>query len=277
LEVPPGSRPAGERPPIIRPVVEPDAVVPVERAGGAPAPAPAAARAPGEAPLVELRNVAVSYTAPDGSRLEVAKDLSVTLRRGEMAYLIGPTGSGKSTLLKLLYMDVRPEFGTVRVGPYHSDRVTPRDIPFLRRSLGVVFQDFQLLPDRSAFENVAFALYATGRSGREVKERTLHALARVGLSHRARARPHELSGGEQQRACIARALVNDPVLLLADEPTGNLDPRVADEIQKLLVRLNRQGTALLMATHDYRVVKAFPARTLALVKGRLMEVDPQSL
>jgi cell division transport system ATP-binding protein len=230
-----------------------------------------------EGPLVELRNVAVSYPGPDGARIPVASDLSLTLAKGEMAYLIGPTGSGKSTLLKLLYRDVRPDFGLVRVGHYASDRMTEKEVPFLRRSLGVVFQDFQLLPDRSAFENVAFALYATGKRGRAVKERVMEALTRVGLGHRAHAKPHELSGGEQQRACIARAIVNEPLLLLADEPTGNLDPRVADEIQKLLVKLSRQGMALLMATHDYRLVKAFPARTLALVKGRVVEVDPETL
>ncbi len=233
--------------------------------------------APRARPLVELKNVAVGYDDPSGARIDVASDLNLTLARGEMAYLIGPTGSGKSTLLKLLYMDVEPEHGLVRVGPYQSDATRPRDVPFLRRMLGVVFQDFQLLPDRSAYENVAFALYATGKRGKEVKERALQALAQVGLSHRAKARPTELSGGEQQRACIARALVNDPLLLLADEPTGNLDPRVADEIQRLLVKVHRQGMALLMATHDYRLVKAFPARTLALVRGRLVEVDPESL
>lgn len=237
----------------------------------------AVGRTPRERPLVELRNVAVGYDDPSGHRVEVASDLNLTLRRGEMAYLIGPTGSGKSTLLKLLYMDVQPEYGLVRVGPYQSDAVKARDVPYLRRMLGVVFQDFQLLPDRSAYENVAFALYATGKRGKEVKERALAALAQVGLSHRAKARPREMSGGEQQRACIARALVNDPLLLLADEPTGNLDPRVADEIQRLLVKVHRQGMALLMATHDYRLVKAFPARTLALVRGRLVEVDPETL
>ena len=233
--------------------------------------------APRERPLVELRNVSAGYADPSGHRVEVASDLTLSLQKGEMAYLIGPTGSGKSTLLKLLYMDVRPEAGLVRVGPYASDTATDRDVPHLRRMLGVVFQDFQLLPDRSAYENVAFALHATGVRRREVKGRALKALAAVGLTHRAKARPHELSGGEQQRACIARALVNDPLVMLADEPTGNLDPRVADEIQRLLVRLHRQGMALLMATHDYRLVKAFPARTLALVRGRLVEVDPESL
>ncbi len=239
---------------------------------------PTAAAPPSrERPLIEIRNAAVSYRDPSGARVEVAQDLNLTLARGEMAYLIGPTGSGKSSLLKLLYMDVQPEYGVVRVGPYQSDATRPSDIPFLRRMLGVVFQDFQLLPDRSAYENVAFALHATGHTGKEVRQRAMQALSQVGISHRAQARPSEMSGGEQQRACVARAIVNDPMLLLADEPTGNLDPRVADEIQKLLIKLNRQGMALLMATHDYRLVRAFPARTLALVKGRLVEVDPDSL
>ena len=240
-----------------------------------PEPAPIGPR--GSRPLVEIRNVAVGYTDPSGDRIEVASDLNLTLQRGEMAYLIGPTGSGKSTLLKLLYMDVKPEYGVVRVDRFQSDVTKSSDIPYLRRMLGVVFQDFQLLPDRSALDNVAFALYATGKRGKEVRQKALQALSRVGLGHRAKARPSEMSGGEQQRACIARALVNDPLLLLADEPTGNLDPRVADEIQKLLVKVHRQGMSLLMATHDYRLVKAFPARTLALVRGRLIEVDPETL
>ncbi len=230
-----------------------------------------------EGTLVELRNVSVSYPGHSGERLKVAGDLSLELAKGEMAYLIGPTGSGKSSLLKLLYMDLMPDFGVVRVGNYQSDRISPKEIPYLRRSLGVVFQDFQLLPDRSAFENIAFALYATGKRGKVVKDRVMQALARVGLSHKAYSKPHEMSGGEQQRACIARAIVNEPLLLLADEPTGNLDPRVADEIQKLLIKLHKEGMAVLMATHDYRIVKQFPARTLALVKGRLVEVDPATL
>ncbi|MEM0963592.1 MAG: ATP-binding cassette domain-containing protein, partial [Bacteroidota bacterium] len=146
-------------------------------------------------PLVELQNVAAGYTDPTGARVDVAADLNLTLDRGEMAYLIGPTGSGKSTLLKLLYMDVKPEYGLVRVGPYQSDTTKERDIPHLRRMLGVVFQDFKLLPDRSAYDNVAFALHATGVRGKEVRRRALQALAEVGLSHRAKARPSEMSGG----------------------------------------------------------------------------------
>ncbi len=205
------------------------------------------------------------------------EDLSLQIRRGEMVYLVGPTGSGKTTLFRLLYMDLMPDRGVVRVGEYRSDTIQPREIPYLRRSLGIVFQDFQLLPDRNAFENVAFALYATGKRGSMVKSRVLQALARVGLSHKRKRYPHELSGGEQQRVVIARAIVNDPWILLADEPTGNLDPGVADEIQKLLLGLHRQGMTVFMATHDYRLVRKFPARTLAFLGGKLVEVDPLTL
>ena len=227
--------------------------------------------------MIDLKNVTASYALPDGGRRVVLDDLSLSLQRGEMAYLIGPTGSGKSTLLRLLYMETLPDKGVVRVGEYRSDTITPDQIPYLRRSLGVVFQDFQLLPDRNVFENVAFALYATGRRGAGVKGKVLKLLARVGLTHKQRRHPHELSGGEQQRVVIARAIANDPWILLADEPTGNLDPHVADEIQRLLMSLHQQGMTLLMATHDYRLVKDFPARTLALMNGQVVDVDPATL
>ncbi len=194
-----------------------------------------------------------------------------------MVYLVGPTGSGKTSLLRLLYMDLLPVLGTVRVGDYRSDKIQPKETPFLRRSLGVVFQDFKLLPDRNVFENVAFSMYVTGKGGRVVKNKVLNVLSRVGLSHKRQRFPHELSGGEQQRVVIARAIINEPWILLADEPTGNLDPAVADEIQKLLVSLHRQGMTVLMATHDYRLVRKFPARTLAFLKGKLVDVDPMTL
>ncbi|RMF65552.1 MAG: ATP-binding cassette domain-containing protein [Bacteroidetes bacterium] len=227
--------------------------------------------------MIELHNVTVSHPLPGGGRRVVFEDLSLQIRRGEMVYLVGSTGSGKTTLFRLLYMDLMPDRGVVRVGEYRSDTIQPREIPYLRRSLGIVFQDFQLLPDRNAFENVAFALYATGKRGSMVKSRVLQALARVGLSHKRKRYPHELSGGEQQRVVIARAIVNDPWILLADEPTGNLDPGVADEIQKLLLGLHRQGMTVFMATHDYRLVRKFPARTLAFLGGKLVEVDPLTL
>ena len=227
--------------------------------------------------MIHLSNVTLSYELSGGRRRTVIEDLSLSVAQGEMVYLVGGTGSGKTTLLRLVYMDVLPDKGVARVGDYRTDAIRPGDIPYLRRSIGVVFQDFQLLPDRDVFENVAFSLYVTGRSGSLVKNRVMQVLTRVGLSHKRKRYPHELSGGEQQRVVIARALVNEPWILLADEPTGNLDPAVADDILRLIVSLHRQGMTVLMATHDYRLVRQFPARTLSLQGGRLTEVDPQTL
>lgn len=227
--------------------------------------------------MIDFENVSVSFSLPNGERRPVLEDVSFHLDRSDKAYLVGPTGSGKSTILRLLYMDLFPTVGRVRIGNYRSDEIQKEEIPYLRRSIGVVFQDFQLLPDRTAYENVAFALYATGKSRSEVKNRVTKALGRVGLSHKRRSYPHELSGGEQQRVVIARAIANDPRVLLADEPTGNLDPVVADEIQELLMGLHRQGMTLFVATHDHRLVKSFPARTLALMNGQVVEIDPETL
>lgn len=227
--------------------------------------------------MINLQNVTTAFPIPGNERRVVLKDMSVQIGRGELAYLVGPSGSGKSTLLRLMYMDQFPEKGVVQVAGFRSDQIEKHEIPLLRRAVGVVFQDFQLLPDRTVFDNVAFALYATGKKRREIKGRVLNLLTHVGLSHKHFAFPHELSGGEQQRVCIARAIANEPHVLLADEPTGNLDPHVANEIQKLLIGLHRAGMTVFMATHDYRLVKKFPARTLALSKGQLVEVSPEML
>lgn len=227
--------------------------------------------------MIELRNVSKSYSLAGERKQQVLRNVSLMIQRGSMAYLVGPTGCGKSTLLQMLYMDEYPDEGVVQVGEYRSDQVSAKEIPYLRRSLGVVFQDFQLLPDRNVYENVAFALYATGVRRKKVKKRVLQALSRVGLTHQRSQLPHELSGGEQQRVCIARAIVKEPWVLLADEPTGNLDPTVAEEIQQLLVELHHQGMTLLMATHDYQLVKKYPAQTMAFMKNTLMEVSPETL
>lgn len=227
--------------------------------------------------MIQLSNVSLSYPLPDGRRRPVIEQLDLKIRQGERVFLVGPTGSGKTTLLRMLYMDVPPESGAARIGNYRTDQITDKEVPYLRRSLGVVFQDYQLLPDRNVYENVAFALYVTGKSGAAVKARVMQVLSRVGLSHKQKRYPHELSGGEQQRVSIARAIANEPWILLADEPTGNLDPGVADEIMKLVISLHRQGMTVLMATHDYRLVKKFPTRTLAFLNGRLVEVDPETL
>lgn len=227
--------------------------------------------------MIELRDVTISYPLPEGKRRTVVEQLSLRIRRGERAYLIGPTGSGKSSILRLLYMDLLPDYGVVQVGDYRSDNIEEHEIPYLRRSIGVVFQDFQLLPDRNVYDNVAFALYATGKSGSAVKNRVLQVLSRVGLTHKRRRYPHELSGGEQQRVVVARAIANEPWILLADEPTGNLDPGVSDQIVNLLLGLHRQGMTLLMATHDYRLVREYPARTLAIMNDQVVEVDPETI
>lgn len=227
--------------------------------------------------MIDFENVSVSFPLPNGKQRSVLEDVSFHLGRSEKAYLVGPTGSGKSTILRLLYMDLFPDSGVVQIGEYQSNHVEEDEIPYLRRSLGVVFQDFQLLPDRNAYENVAFALYATGTSRSEVKGRVTKALGRVGLSHKRHNYPHELSGGEQQRVVVARAIANDPWVLLADEPTGNLDPAVADEIHELLLDLHLQGMTLFVATHDHRLVKSYPARTLALMNGQVVEIDPETL
>jgi cell division transport system ATP-binding protein len=227
--------------------------------------------------MIDLNDVSVSFRLPNGRHRTVLEDVSFHLDRSEMAYLVGPTGSGKSTILRLLYMDLFPDEGVAQIGSHRSDLIDEDDIPYLRRSIGVVFQDFQLLPDRSAYENVAFALYATGEKRAQVKSKVLKSLTRVGLSHKRNSYPHELSGGEQQRVVIARAIANDPWVLLADEPTGNLDPVVADEIQELLVSLHKQGMTLLTATHDYRLVKSYPAPTYALMNGQVVEIDPDTL
>ena len=218
--------------------------------------------------MIELRKVTVSF---DGQIVMDKVDFS--MKSGEFIYLVGQTGAGKSSLLRLLYMDLQPESGLVRVAGFDSAKIKNREIPFLRRRLGVVFQDFKLLEDRDVYENVAFALYATNTKRSEMKKRVLLALADVGLSHKRLQMPHELSGGEQQRVVIARAIVNSPPLLLADEPTGNLDPASSNEIMELLQKINMRGTAVLMATHNYELVKKFPARIIQLKDGKIVDVE----
>ena len=218
--------------------------------------------------MIELYNVVVSF---DGSR--VLDSVSFSLKNSEFVYLVGQTGAGKSSLLRLMYFDLKPSSGRVKVAGYDSATVKNREIPFLRRRIGVVFQDFKLLEDRNVYDNVAFALYVTNARRGEVKKKVLHALADVGLSHKRNQMPHELSGGEQQRVVMARALINEPAILLADEPTGNLDPTSSAEIMELLTKINMRGTAVLMATHNYDLVRQYPARIVQLKDGKLMDVE----
>ena len=217
--------------------------------------------------VVSLNSVTAAYPGKS-----ILSDISFTLQKGEFVYLVGSTGSGKSTLLKLLYGDMNPIKGDIKVGSYDLSSLQRKQIPFLRRQLGIVFQDFQLLPDRSISENIRFVMRATGwKDASKIKQKIGDLLIEVGLSSRADAFPHQLSGGEQQRIAIARALVNDPWVLLADEPTGNLDPVASRTFMEILFRIHLGGTAILMATHDYQLIQEYPARTLELTDGKLKD------
>lgn len=218
--------------------------------------------------VIELNNVSVSY-----GRNEVLNSVDFQLETGEFCYVIGKTGAGKSSFLKLLYRDLIPDRGIVHVAGFEVNRLSDKEVPFLRRRLGVVFQDFQLLHDRNVFENIAFALQVTGKSKSFIKSRVLEVLGLVGLSHRRNGMPDDLSGGEKQRVVIARALANEPRLLLADEPTGNLDPEVSSSIIKLLQQINNRGMGVLMVTHDFDMIRKFPARTVRIAEGKLEELS----
>lgn len=199
------------------------------------------------------------------------KNVAFHLRKGEFVFLTGHSGSGKSTILKLIQMQERPSAGEVRVSGYSSNRIRRSEIPILRRKLGVVFQDFRLLRDRTAEENVAFALQVTGAKSSSISPRVARLLAQVGLAHKARAMPDELSGGERQRVAVARALANDPLVLLADEPTGNLDEWSARGVFDLFREINALGMSVLMATHDLDLVRAHPnCRVIELNEGEVV-------
>lgn len=200
----------------------------------------------------------------------VLSDVSFAVARGEFVFLTGPSGAGKSTILRLIYMDELPSRGDVSVGGVQAAGVTRTAVAQLRRKLGIVFQDFGLLEDRTAEENVAFALEVTGTPRAQIHPRVSRALARVGLAGKGACQPRELSGGEQQRVAIARALVNDPFVLVADEPTGNLDERASRGIYQLLSDINAAGTAIIMATHDLELVRRSGRRTIEMDRGRVV-------
>ena len=216
--------------------------------------------------MIDFYNVSHQYSRGAG-----VYDVNFSVQRGEFVCVVGASGAGKSTILKLIYMDEQPTSGKVVVDDFDSSMIERNDIPYLRRRVGMIFQDFQLLNDRNVFENVALALEVMNVRKREIKKRVLQALNSVGLGHRAQYHPLELSGGEQQRVSIARAVIKDPVVLLADEPTGNLDPAVAKEILNLLQRIHQRGTAVVMATHNYGLIEGLPYRRIRLDHGRMVE------
>ncbi|HXF56178.1 MAG TPA: cell division ATP-binding protein FtsE [Actinomycetota bacterium] len=197
-------------------------------------------------------------------------DVSVEIGKGEFVFVVGPSGSGKSTLIRLLLKEEEPTRGDIYVAGKHLGRLSPWKVPYLRRNIGTVFQDFKLLPDKTVFENVAFALEVIGKPRHVINQRVPEILELVGLGSKLHNYPDELSGGEQQRVSIARAFVNRPLILLADEPTGNLDPATSVEIMKLLDRINRTGTTVIMATHDNAIVDAMRRRVVELDQGRVV-------
>jgi cell division transport system ATP-binding protein len=198
------------------------------------------------------------------------QDINLRVEKGEFVFLTGPSGAGKSTLLKLVFAAELPTGGQVLVGGHNVGRMQASGIPYLRRNVGVVFQDFKLLPHRTVAQNVAFTLEVLGAPRREVEGKVERMLKRVGLQHKARSFPPRLSGGEQQRVVIARALVNEPTILLADEPTGNLDPALTVDIMDLLRDVNIRGTTVLVATHDQSLLERYRSRVLRLERGRLV-------
>lgn len=234
--------------------------------------------------VVELRNAAIYHADdPFGSRSEerllrqgemVLSDVNLTVAPGELVYLIGRVGSGKSTLLKTLYAEVQLLTGEGYVAGFDLRRLRRRDIPYLRRRIGIVFQDYQLLTDRNAFLNLHYVLRATGwRIESEIRQRIEKVLDVVQLSSKSYKMPFELSGGEQQRLVIARALLNDPQVLLADEPTGNLDPVTADGIMQLFRQIAARGCAVVMSTHNTALIENYPARAILFAQGKIREVD----
>ncbi|MBC7326758.1 cell division ATP-binding protein FtsE [bacterium] len=216
--------------------------------------------------MIQLHNV--SFTYPNGT--EALRNINLRIEKGEFVFLVGPTGTGKSTLLKLLYCAEYPTEGRVIVAGRDVSRLSPKEVPLLRRRLGIIFQDFRLIPTRTVWENIAFALKAIGMGRKEICRKLPEVLEIVGLSDKAHAYPAQLSGGEQQRVAIARAIVNNPIILLADEPTGNLDPETSLEIVDLLARINLMGTTVLTATHDKYIVDKMRKRVVTLQNGRIV-------
>ncbi len=216
--------------------------------------------------MIQLDNVSYSYDKGGG-----VSNVNLSLGDSEYAFLIGPTGSGKTTFLRLIYMELFPQVGKVVVDKYNSKNIRPRKIPYLRRKIGMVFQDYHLLNDRNLFDNIALALHVIGYSKDEIVERVTESIEEVGLEGKADRYPQELSGGEQQRACVARALVKDPDIVLADEPTGNLDPVTSFELIKLLEEVNQEGKTILMASHNYNLIKGRGHRIIEIQNGSVRQ------
>ena len=216
--------------------------------------------------MIEFTDVVKSYR--EGN--DALKGVNMQIEDGEFCFLVGPSGSGKSTIIKLITGELKPTSGTVHVNGYSLERIRKREVPFLRRTIGVVFQDFRLIPKMTVYDNVAFAMRVIGAREKEIKERVPYILDLVGLSSKEHRHPGELSGGEQQRLAIARALINNPSTIIADEPTGNLDPQMSFEIMSLLQEINNLGTTMLVVTHAKDLVERFNKRTIVINDGLIV-------
>ncbi len=219
--------------------------------------------------MLEMRHAGKIY--PGGS--VALEDINVEIKAGEFVFLVGPSGAGKSTFIRLISREIEPTSGQIFVDGVDVMKLKRRDIPYLRRQLGIVFQDFRLLNNRTAYENVAFAMQVIEAPSHKIRRRVEEVLELVGLKDRGDAYPGEMSGGEQQRIAIARAIVNDPLLVIADEPTGNLDPETSMEIMNIFSQINANGTTIIMATHDKTMVDYMQKRVIALEKGRIVRDD----
>ncbi len=213
--------------------------------------------------MIEFKNVSKVY--PNGTT--ALKDINIHVKKGEFVFVVGASGSGKSTFLKLIMHEEEPSCGEIFIDGINTTNISKKEVPYLRRRMGIVFQDFRLIDKMNVFDNVAFAMRVTGASERNVKKRVPYILALVGLQDKADRRPAELSGGEQQRVSLARALVNNPSLIIADEPTGNIDPEMSFEIVELLNEINKRGTTIVMVTHEHNLVKRFKKRVIEISEG----------
>jgi cell division transport system ATP-binding protein len=213
--------------------------------------------------MIRINNLKFSYESK-----EVFDDLNIEIMKGDFSFIVGESGIGKSTLLKLIYFELLPKSGYVKFDEYDSATIDKKEIPFLRRKIGIVFQDFKLLNDRNVFDNIATPLYITANGKETVKKKVYDIASKLGLINYLKEMPYDLSGGEQQRVSIARAIVNEPILLIADEPTGNLDPFISNEIIKLLIDINVQGTTVMVATHNFEIVRRFSDRRILQIKDK---------